>query len=139
MSGDNRLKRLRDLVAQLERLPVSDKRDRMLREVRGRIVDLDTGVTPRAMLPLESDPAAEVPRPRAPLPEPPRPEPVAEDEAPSPPRVEIEAESSSIGTADVLAIGADDLLFLDDPAPFAPEREGRAGPAAAPWTRGLRG
>ena len=41
---------LRRLVARLEQLPATPERDRMLSEVRSRAVDLDTGVTPRAML-----------------------------------------------------------------------------------------
>jgi hypothetical protein len=48
-----RLQRLRELAAQLEQLPASDERERMLAEVRSRAVDLDTGVKPRAMLPIE--------------------------------------------------------------------------------------
>ena len=47
-----RIKRLKDLVDMLERLPPSPDRDRVLSEVRSRAVDLDTGVTPRAMLPV---------------------------------------------------------------------------------------
>jgi hypothetical protein len=47
-----RIKRLKDLVDLLERLPASPDRDRVLSEVRSRAVDLDTGVTPRAMLPV---------------------------------------------------------------------------------------
>ena len=138
MSGDNRLKKLRDLVAQLERLPDSAERERMLREVRGRIVDLDTGVAPRPMRPVEDESAADVRRPRAlPLPEPVRPVQVPPDVPASVPRADVEDESSSIGIVDLLALGVDDLLSLDDPAPSGPERDG--GPAAPPWTRGLRG
>src|SRR4051794_29683686 len=47
-----RVKRLNDLLHLLERLPATPDRDRVVREVRSRAVDLDTGVTPRAMLPL---------------------------------------------------------------------------------------
>jgi len=47
-----RVRRLKDLVDRLERLPASEDRDRVLREVRSRAVDIDTGVTPRAMLPV---------------------------------------------------------------------------------------
>ena len=47
-----RVKRLKDLVGLLERLPASPDRDRVLSEVRSRAVDLDTGVRPRAMLPV---------------------------------------------------------------------------------------
>jgi hypothetical protein len=59
-----RVKRLKDLVDLLERLPASPDRDRVLSEVRSRAVDVDTGVTPRAMLPLrEPAPAPVLPRP----------------------------------------------------------------------------
>ena len=55
---DQRLTRLRDLAARLERLPESPERDRMLGEVRARIVDVDTGYPPRPLRPLhESEPA----------------------------------------------------------------------------------
>ncbi len=50
------------MVDQIERLPVSPDRDRMLSEVRSRMVDLDTGVTPRAMLPVR-EPVLASPRP----------------------------------------------------------------------------
>ena len=46
--------RLKELIAQLEQLPASEQRDRMLSEVRSRAVDLDTGVAPRAMLPVHA-------------------------------------------------------------------------------------
>jgi hypothetical protein len=48
----NRVRRLKDVVGLLERLPASPDRDRILSEVRSRAVDVDTGVAPRAMLPL---------------------------------------------------------------------------------------
>src|SRR5215218_8145615 len=47
-----RVKRLKEMVDQIQRLPASPDRDRMLAEVRSRAVDVDTGVTPRAMLPV---------------------------------------------------------------------------------------
>jgi hypothetical protein len=47
-----RVERLKDLVERLEPLPAAPDRDRVLSEVRSRAVDLDTGVTPRAMLPV---------------------------------------------------------------------------------------
>jgi hypothetical protein len=53
MRTNPRLERLRDLATRLEQLPASDARERMLAEVRSRAVDLDTGVKPRAMLPIE--------------------------------------------------------------------------------------
>ena len=47
-----RVKRLKDLTDMVLRLPESPDRDRLLHEVRSRAVDLDTGVTPRGMVPL---------------------------------------------------------------------------------------
>jgi hypothetical protein len=52
--SEARRTRLKQLLVRLEQLPVSAKRDRMLSEVRSRAVDLDTGVAPRAMLPVHS-------------------------------------------------------------------------------------
>ncbi|MBA3408533.1 MAG: hypothetical protein H0X17_19680 [Deltaproteobacteria bacterium] len=66
--SSNRLQRLRDLVARLEQLPGSEERDRVLSEVRARAVDLDTGETPRAMLPIDPEvlpPELTEPSPRA--------------------------------------------------------------------------
>jgi hypothetical protein len=73
-----RKQRLRELIAQLERLPATAERDRMLREVRGRLVDVDTGEAPSLFVAdgAEAAPKA-TPRPavkRAPrVSEPPRP------------------------------------------------------------------
>ena len=149
MSSDNRLKRLRDLLEQFERLPASPERDRMIREVRARVVDVDTGVTPRAMLPVDTAPPvsptpraiARIPvvqarRPRSIL----RPEPVVLLPAPRP-------EAAPPATGDATAIrscfpGADallpvlapeELLTLDEPA------EAHVSPAVQPWRLGLRG
>src|SRR5215218_10103554 len=55
-SREHRLKRLRELRDRLERMPASAERDRMLQEVRARVVDVDTGVTPRPMLPADPPP-----------------------------------------------------------------------------------
>ena len=52
-SGGNRLQRLKQLLARIEQLPPSEERDRILSEVRARAVDVDTGETPRAMLPVD--------------------------------------------------------------------------------------
>jgi len=62
MTADSRLKRLRDLIVEVEQMPPSPKRDRVLQEIRDRAVDVDTGVTPRAMLPV--DPAPPISQPR---------------------------------------------------------------------------
>lgn len=131
MTRQQRLKRLRDMIAQLERLPATPERDRMLREVRARIVDVDSGVPPSALPAPDVEsiladslsartrkPTAERRRPRPlPLPEPPKPVEVA-------PSVEFEA---------------DIVLNFDDSVSFWPDEETEAVPAQAPWTRGLRG
>src|SRR5688572_11364947 len=63
MATGRRVKRLRDLVGQIELLPDSQDRDRLLSEFRSRVVDVDTGVTPRAMLPLRESAAPVLRRP----------------------------------------------------------------------------
>jgi hypothetical protein len=120
-----RVKRLKDLVDMLERLPASPDRDRVLSEVRSRAVDLDTGVTPRAMLPVrEPTPPAVMPRlpkvDRVPRIQRPAPAPAAAVEPArpeQPPRL-------------------DDLLSLEDaPLPYA---RAYGDQADRPWTLGLR-
>jgi hypothetical protein len=49
MESAERVRRLRDLADRLDRLPATEERDRMLRKVRARAVDLDTGVTRLAL------------------------------------------------------------------------------------------
>jgi hypothetical protein len=61
-----RVKRLKDLVELLEQLPASPDRDRVLSEVRSRAVDVDTGVKPRAMLPVREPVPPRVPPDAAP-------------------------------------------------------------------------
>ena len=63
--SEERRRRLKDMVARLERLPASPQRDQMLREVRSRAVDLDCGVAPQAILPVD----APILGPRRPPPE----------------------------------------------------------------------
>ena len=129
MTRQQRLKRLRDMIAQLERLPATPERDRMLREVRTRIVDVDSGVPPSAFPAPDVEsiladsltararkPTAERRRPRPiPVPEPAKPVEVA-------PSVEFE-------------VGV--VLNFDDFGSFWPD-EAEEAPARA-WTRGLRG
>jgi hypothetical protein len=54
LASARRRMRLQQLVERLEQLPASPDRERMLSEVRSRAVDLDTGVTPRAMLTVDA-------------------------------------------------------------------------------------
>ena len=129
MTSEHRLARLRNLLQQLERLPASAERDRMLREVRDRVVDVDTGVEPRAMLPVDSDSM------------------FAGDHASPAIRarktdVRVPADSSRradpgpiplIGDDGLPRVGAGEPLSLDDVTPA------QGADAARPWTRGLRG
>jgi hypothetical protein len=141
-SREHRLKRLRALIAQLERLPATAERDRMLREVRGRLVDVDTGTPPSALLsdgvesvlavtprlsPKQAAPRVTEPAP-APERRPPRPKPLPERPVEKPP--------SEPARREPVEFVADVLLSLDDSTPFWPDDD---EPGLAPWTRGLRG
>jgi hypothetical protein len=139
-SSEQRLKRLRDLLDQLERLPPSAEQQRMLREVRARVVDVDTGESPRAMLPIDPDsmvePGAGAPAPRAPkrIPLPPpdqrrRPRTVTVPKPPAPVRA-ASREALPRASAEVAREGPPlgEFLSLDD-----------APTATGPWRRGLRG
>ena len=57
MNDRDRLEHLRDLLGRLERMPASGDRDWMLKEVRARAVDVETGVTPSAVRSLPMDDA----------------------------------------------------------------------------------
>ena len=143
MGSEHRVKRLRELIEQLERLPATAERDRMLREVRARVVDVDTGIasdTPTldpGTLPgrLRREPAS----PQPPVARAARPEqPVAPRPAPAKPAPPPQPQADEPEVPDgVLSLAGDDVLMLDDP-PFLPgEEHGKA--RVAPWTRGLRG
>jgi hypothetical protein len=141
MATGRRLKQLKDMVDRIERLPASEVRDRLLSEVRSRAVDVDTGVTPRAMLPLrEPAPPAMLRRPpkrnrttiisRA-APQPPTPAVEPARRSPAPGREEEPQQS----------VWLDDRLSLEDtlqlsPLPYIRVRGNRTVP---PWTFGLRG
>jgi hypothetical protein len=119
----NRVKRLKDLVDRLERLPASPDRDRVLSEVRSRAVDVDTGVTPRAMLPLRE------PMPELFLPKRPR---ASRKPRTTPPPIELPRPAQDPEHA----LCADDRLSLEDsPLPHVRAQGDRA---VRPWTRGLR-
>jgi hypothetical protein len=127
----NRIKRLKDLVDQLERLPASPDRDRVLSEVRSRAVDLDTGVTPRAMLPVrEPEPPPVLPKRHRAI--------TRTAPPPPPPAVEL-ARSLIVPAASTdlePAVCLDERLSLEDsPLPYVRAHD-RAVP---PWTLGLRG
>jgi hypothetical protein len=128
-----RIKRLKDLIDAVERLPASPERERLLSEVRSRAVDLDTGVTPRAMLPVREPatmPAATRPpkaRAVAPPPRPrtPSPTPSAAPLASTP---NLDWDRVINGTA---------LLSLDEAPECWPSLHDAKTPR--PWTLGLRG
>ncbi len=134
MAAD-RVKRLKDLIDEVMRLPESPDRDRLLTEVRSRAVDLDTGVTPRAMLPVrEPAPAPVAPRlpkrravtppapPRTPSPAPAQPAPALRSTA------DVDWDTMLSETA---------LLSLDDAPDCRPAQQDDR--SARPWTLGLRG
>ncbi len=134
-----RLKRLKDLVDQLERLPASPDRDRVLAEVRSRAVDVDTGVTPRAMLPVREP----TPPPSARTPRPERYRPRAITRTPSPARLVQPARPAApaVVADDLGVLLWDDRLSLEDspelaPLPRAPRNSDGSVP---PWALGLRG
>ena len=140
-----RLQRLKDLVDQLERLPASPDRDRVLAEVRSRAVDVDTGVTPRAMLPVREP----TPPPVAPKPRPERYRPSAITRRPSPARPIQPARpapapvraAAPAATDDLGGLLWDDRLSLEDAPELAPLPHNPRNPdgTVPPWTLGLRG
>jgi hypothetical protein len=128
-----RLQRLKDLVDQLERLPPSADRDRVLAEVRSRAVDVDTGVTPRAMLPVREPtppPAHKAPARRY--------RPSATRHTRSSPAKAAPATVAAV--SDLGALRWDDRLSLEDAPELAPlPRASGADGSAPPWGFGLRG
>ena len=122
------MQRLKDLVDRLERLPESPDRDRVLFETRSRVVDVDTGVTPRAMLPVR-EPVA--PPPAAPKPLPVRRRPLVI--ARTPPAPVRPAPANDLGR-----LLWDDRLSLEDAPELAPLPRPSDG-STPPWALGLRG
>jgi hypothetical protein len=129
------------MVDQIERLPMSPDRDRLLSEVRSRAVDVDTGVTPRAMLPLREPPPPVLPRP----PKRDRSTSIARM-GPTPPAPAVEsARSVSAASSGYTSLEQppwlEGRLSLEDSLqPCAlPEVRGRGGRPVPPWTLGLRG
>jgi hypothetical protein len=129
-----RVKRLKDLIDVVMKLPESPERERLLSEVRSRAVDLDTGVTPRAMLPVREEPvdvpvAAKPPKRRAVMPP-------AQPRMPSPAPAQPLLDSTVDFDWDKALSGAP-LLSLDDAPECWPARGDDS--SARPWTLGLRG
>src|SRR5689334_10160460 len=120
MNHRDRLKQVRALRDRLERLPPSPERDRILADVRSRVVDLESGNRTAPMRPIV-DENVEPPKPaRAPAPKPspprvrpaPKPQPQQVRQAPS--FVTVVSDRSAPLPEGVL------LNFDDEPAPTEP-------------------
>jgi hypothetical protein len=125
MVTESRVKRLRELIAEIELLPESPDRDRLLSEFRSRAVDVDTGVTPRALLPLR-----EIPDPRPP------------QRASVPKQKAVARPADAVGRSNEVdeRFSVDERLSLEDAQRMeAPGGRPRGDRAVAPWTLGLRG
>jgi hypothetical protein len=136
MGTGTRVKRLKDMVDRIERLPASEVRDRLLSEVRSRAVDVDTGVAPRAMLPLREPAPPPVLRP------PPKRNGTTfvSRAAPQPPTPAVEparrSPAARRGKEPQQPVWLDDHLSLEDkPLPYIRVRGNRTMP---PWAFGLR-
>jgi hypothetical protein len=136
MNDRDRLTQLRVLRSRLEGMPASPERDHMLREVRSRAVDIESGLKAAPVRPLTAE--ADV-RPE----EPPRPKPAAAPPVrrtpPAPPKARQLAEPVRIRAAFVAPVVAAPLpeglmLWLDDDHALSPEPGSQS-----PWARGLRG
>jgi hypothetical protein len=145
MATQERVKRLRDMVEQIERLPASPDRDRLLNEVRSRAVDVETGVTPRAILPMR-EPVSLWASASA-LPGPPKRHraPSSMRFAPPPPAPRFESARAAYTGSPASNLEEsfcmDARLSLGDspqlvPLPYV---QGRGGRPIPPWTLGLRG
>jgi hypothetical protein len=132
-----RLKRLRDLVDRLERLPASPDRDRVLAEVRSRAVDLDTGVTPRAMLPLREP--TPPPSPRKPPPNRYRPGGIRRTPPPARTVARAQPAPAAAPANDPGLLLWDDRLQLEDSPELAPLPHPSHPDGVPPWAFGLRG
>jgi hypothetical protein len=158
VSSEHRLRRLKELLARIEQLPASSERERMLGEVRARVVDVDTGVTPRAMLPVDLVPtlATDPGPPTAPAPKeiastradhdrgrpdgpPPQRSKAPEAVSPSGPHTAAVGLSAAEDREWLSLVATNEVLSLDDSAQLASAGEARAGHDRRPWTRGLRG
>jgi hypothetical protein len=147
MNDRDRLCQLEALLARLERMPASAGRDWMLAEVRGRAVDVKTGMPPTPMraLPNEQPPPAEAHAPRAETA--PRRAPVQRPRrTPShhAPRGRVVTPVSMPPVSErghahedvVDLLGMDGVLNLDDAPTATPTA---TGDISRPWARGLRG
>jgi len=138
--GDDRLKRLKDLVERLERLPASPERDRVLGEVRARAVDVDTGEETSPMKVVDTDLSMLALARRAPSTFPvPQERPQRSEPEPAaggmPPVADEEDDLPAAADGSDPLQEAGEWLSLED-SPLFDERGPRH---ARPWTLGLRG
>jgi hypothetical protein len=140
MNDRVRLEQVRALRDRLQRLPASPQRDRVLEDVRRRVVDIESGMPTAPMRPLESEDEVRSPEPRSATSAVRRGTPTTAHPA----RVRTDftwGRTSAAGaratrpTATPLQAGV--RLCLDDDVAVSCELDGRR--AAAPWTLGLRG
>ena len=163
VNSEHRLWRLRELLARIEQSPASSDRERMLSEVRARVVDVDTGVTPRAMLPVDLVPplATDPGPPTGPAPKanegtradhdggcPDGPRPRRTKAVPAAPNETVSASGARTNAVGLSAaedrkwlalVATNEVLSLDDSAQLSSAGEARVGHDRRPWTRGLRG
>jgi hypothetical protein len=160
MNDRDRLKQLRTLRDHLNRLPPSAERDRMLREVGSRAVDLESSEPKSHLRPLSAEPDVPVatvapqPKPQPVIPAAPVVQRAAPQEPPRPARRTPSATRrpstrGEAGRVRARAAAADDFIASVRPTPALPEglllslSDEVATPVEAsrerPWTRGLRG
>ena len=142
MTTDSRVKRLKDLMDQIEQLPASPDRDHLLRQFRSRAVDVDTGVMPLAIVPL-GEPGVPAPttrpKPTKTSPPPRLPEPPA---LPTAPKHDHATSAADYSARSAALFREADRLWLeesqDELSPL-PQVGVPADRQVRPWTRGLRG
>jgi hypothetical protein len=151
MNDRDRLNKLRALREQLKRLPPSAERDRMLREVGSRAVDLESSEPRAAMRPLsaEPDPPAAAPTVRLEATLQPAPTEAAVQRARAARRPSSSTRrpgaQGEAGRVRTRAAAADAFIASVRPTPALPEGlllslDDTPLPAGdQPWTRGLRG
>ena len=138
MNDRDRLKKLRALREQLNRLPPSAERDRMLREVGSRAVDLESSEPRATCARCPPSPTRRRRRPAAPQRAAPR------TTAPSPATRRPGARGEA-GRVRARAAAADAFIASVRPTPALPEGlllslDDEPQPIGdQPWTRGLRG
>ncbi len=129
MNDRRRIEQLQVMLERLGRMPASRDRDHMLRQVRARIVDVESGEQPSPLLALAPEvevlPAAEKPAPRPARRKPAPPAPVQVGTA----SLSLVPPAPREGHIDLLLNGGR-LSLEDDDEP--------GDDAGSPWARGLR-